>query len=348
MKIRFSEVTDLRRIKRGDLLFIPPKQVAPRCRGSVSTLAGFGMSVGFTGRSWNSEELVKKYFVDRGDEPLVLIASRVYEQCIYDERRKALSGLLSNATSESDMIPVIRDANWHIAHFDGFTKGRFYGDFSDAVSKRFLKEMCVHDLFIPEKVDENETDMRSLDRASDFALGIYQMIRKQEQPLVNSLSGHRGQIDGIISGVSDMKELRKIRIPPSVMDTTMQRQFYPYVDDYHFKFGTSFVQAMVSRGAKLLRPSEEMNAVIGKKIAAKVAATVAVNELENAEGILKFAKLLVLGAKQIAERGKRMDGYAKKFVLTKSEEKAFDEMLVAGRFKSIGADPGKETEKCTQ
>lgn len=136
MKNHFSRITDVTRLRVGDIIVLPSEKDRKRksVHVSASSFTKMGVSHGFTSRSWNRTEAVQRLLVDDTGATRLLYVAEVQLTCHNDK----LEMFRGNNANFEPKIPTIHSA--YVRELPG--SGSQAPEIQVYLRKKFLKAMC--------------------------------------------------------------------------------------------------------------------------------------------------------------------------------------------------------------
>lgn len=319
MRIKYDNVPDPSRVCVGDLLILPAERPeSRRTRLAASSIAKFGVSMGWSGRSDNDGATVEHFIYDRCAKPLVMEVTRVEDRrapgwteasrrirdnqdlLINDEDGGRPAGRVTLHYVNFDLDPEFRKYNASIGETpDEFANCELYADLVASVLRPVVNSAVVT------RPMAGKPDAVSV-LLEDHGMRTFPAVPHDE---ADSLGDSPEAIQMSQAGVRDM-----------VVKTYVGRK----KSDVVLIAGVQFLSAMVQRGAKLVRPDQRWKFSYARRIAERILLRMKENEIGVAKVLSDYANEVVSAGRTALARSKAAANAMKSLRVLADERRELD------------------------
>lgn len=311
----FSRIKDPMRLKKGDILYFPPRESEPRLAVGLSTLAKMGISMGNTRRASNSMSRVKKMFVEHpGPHGFALMVGETWSARTWtDGERKFINFIGNNGSAGSETVPRVRQVSLHAIPVPGEDPDNYeWRCMWKALGGRACKYVCGlgirWDLFANDSWGDNGDKYlrcvfeESPDRSGREHLPEVPHTCRDEEP--TNLADDNYVVDILYDWYGSNSV--------NLKDT----------DNHAFVLVTGkFASECVKRGAVLVRPNERILDMMARQLVPAAMAGWAEHWSHRLQFVAQFVANLNRETERAIKRPKAYAGYARKAALKAVERK---------------------------
>lgn len=311
----FSRIKDPMRLKRGDILYFPPRDREPKLALSLATFAKMGISMGNTRRAMNSIDRVKKMLIEHpGQRGFALMVGKVWGIRTWTAGERKFINLINNdGSAASNIVPKVRQLALHAIPVpgeapDGYERSCMWKALS-TVAQKYVETLGVTwDIF------KNDSS------------GLY-----ADRYLNCVFSGSPNESER--NGLPDVPCTDRDEIPSRTADgdhvSSILGDWYgsDFVDGYNNYDPTviiaagRFVSECVRRGAILVRPSEHFLDLMARQLVSPAMTGWAYLWTRRLTFVAQFVANLNIEVKRAEKRHKTYLEYARKSAVKAVEKK---------------------------
>lgn len=311
----FSRIKDPMRLKRGDILYFPPRESEPRLAVGLSTFAKMGISMGDTRRASNTTARVKKMLLEHpGQRGFALMVGETWSTRTWtDGERKFINFIGNNGSAGSETVPRVRQISLHAIPVPGEDPDDYERlCMWKALGLRARKYVCGlgirWGLFANDSRGTNGDRYlgcvfeESPDRSGREHLPEVPHTCRDDEP-------SEPADDGYVTDILD-DWYGEISVTPNDIE-----------DDTTVLAVGKFASECVKRGAVLVRPDERILDAMARQLVPKAMAGWADNWRRRLHFVAQFAANLTLETERASKRPKAYAEYARKAALKAVERK---------------------------
>lgn len=321
--MEFKPITDPSRLLRGDLMLVPSESGSahPKLHVSLGTLKKHGLSIGFTGRSDNNQDMITRTLVNSASYARTFWVGDVREKYYYNDRERKYRNLVGNVGSRETVIDKYKTVCLYelptpsvpIGERDLLCRNwcRYHKVSVAKALRGFVRKSDVTAEY--SGTFERSPDMRMKQVFESMFSNPDQLCCRDYERFLPTESlrdyGH-GEEDGEIEAIDTItdKFLRSTCFEPGYSEKADSITMVP-------KFAIKYAKL----GAEFLRPSEDFEESVSRYVAAELMRKFASRQLDVMVAVSRFLKGLREDVTTVKSRARRGAATAKRLALNKKE-----------------------------